>query len=910
MNLTTAYDIGVNKPDIPEEVLAIWQEMVDSLSTIAKVPSALIMHALANEIEVARTSGTRPAENPYEVDEKAPLGSGLYCETVMQEKRELYVPNALKDEAWKNNPDVALGMISYYGQPLLWPDNTIFGTICILDNKDMVLSDQSRQFVGLFRKAIENDLRILVQANELIEAKKHEIDLNRHHFQSVFEVMPNILITTDGEMIDKANPAMLKFVGYETLDGFKNEHDCICDLFEEGEGYLQSVMNGVSWLEYMLANPMEIHKVCMISNGKRHRFIVWAKPLKLDEKHRSVVSFTDITEFEEVRERLEYAINGANEGLWDWNLETDEVYFSPNWKKMLGYKDDELPNLLQTWEERVHPDDLKKAEQDIALSHAEPGRAYENIYRLRHRDGHWVWVLDRGQTIFDENGKAKRMIGFHTDISEQKNLENQLRASQQQFERFMENIPAGIVIKDEECRVLYANRSSERFFGRESILGMNAYALLPKDTSSQLRALNERAKEIGYAEAVIEYSDRDRAIFRVLTFAIGKDEKNLQTGSIYLDITEQYRDQHEIAKFKQILEKSPVSIVITDVDGNIEYINPWFTQVTGYSQEEAIGQNPRILKSDYHSASDYEELWSEITKERVWSGMFKNIKKNGEEYWESAIIAPVVSDEGAIVNYIGVKQEITEQVYLKAELEAKEEMMIVQSRHAAMGEMIGMIAHQWRQPITVIAMGANNILLDIELKDVNEESLKESAQSILKQTQYLSKTIDDFRNFFRPDKEKESVDLAEVMTEAEKIIGKSLEHSEITIAVKNENSKSVETYSRELLQVYINLLKNAKEALIDNKMSDRHINVLISSDKEHVVTTICDNGGGIDEAIIEKIFDPYFSTKDAKIGTGLGLYMSKTIVEKHLHGTISVENSDEGACFKIAIPLEWGGIDL
>jgi C4-dicarboxylate-specific signal transduction histidine kinase len=117
----------------------------------------------------------------------------------------------------------------------------------------------------------------------------------------------------------------------------------------------------------------------------------------------------------------------------------------------------------------------------------------------------------------------------------------------------------------------------------------------------------------------------------------------------------------------------------------------------------------------------------------------------------------------------------------------------------------------------------------------------------------------------------------------------------------------VKTYSRELLQVFINIIKNAKEALVENKSKDAYIDVFIRKEEENIVTTFCDNGGGIDVNIMGSIFDPYFSTKDEKTGTGLGLYMSKIIIQKHIHGSIEVSNSTEGACFKVSVPIEWRG---
>lgn len=368
------------------------------------------------------------------------------------------------------------------------------------------------------------------------------------------------------------------------------------------------------------------------------------------------------TALKAVKERLEYAVNGTKDGLWDWNLQTNEVYFSPRWKEMLGYSDNELSNVLKNWEENVHPDDLEEVKKAVAMSHKTPGQFYENIHRIRHKNGTWVWVLDRGQTIFNSEGKAIRMVGFHTDITKQKELE----------------------------------------------------------------------------------------------------------------------------------------------------------------------------------------------------------------------------------------QELAEQ----------EEMMIAQSRHVAMGEMIGMIAHQWRQPITGIAMEANILLLDVELDEVTNERITKKAKEILKLTEHLSKTIDDFRNFFRPNKDKDKVKIVDILLEAEQIMGKSLEHHNITFSIESDEHETIPTYSREMLQVLLNLIKNAQEAIEQHTPAGGRIDAHIVDKGDSIVITVSDNGGGIEESILNRIFEPYFSTKGKETGTGLGLYMTKTIINKHLHGTINARNTDVGVEFTLVIPKQ------
>ena len=235
-------------------------------------------------------------------------------------------------------------------------------------------------------------------------------------------------------------------------------------------------------------------------------------------------------------------------------------------------------------------------------------------------------------------------------------------------------------------------------------------------------------------------------------------------------------------------------------------------------------------------------------------------------------------------------------------VQEKEDMMIAQSRHAAMGEMISMIAHQWRQPITVISMIANNLLADIEFDELETKEVGRSAQKVLKQTQHLSKTIDDFKNFFRPNKKVEKALVNDILEETFLIIGKSLENNDISVKKIYNATTQVDIFSRELLQVFINVLKNAKEALLENKIVDPLITVTTSETSDAINISICDNGIGIDPKILNKVFDPYFSTKNEKVGTGLGLYMSKTIVEKHIHGTIKAINNESGVCFVISIP--------
>lgn len=243
---------------------------------------------------------------------------------------------------------------------------------------------------------------------------------------------------------------------------------------------------------------------------------------------------------------------------------------------------------------------------------------------------------------------------------------------------------------------------------------------------------------------------------------------------------------------------------------------------------------------------------------------------------------------------------------LKKELLKKDKMMLAQSRHAIMGEMISMIAHQWRQPISVIAMDANNILVDSELSAIDAKELKETAQNIIGQTQELSKTIDDFRDFFKSNKSAQKVLYKEILDDVLKIMGKSLQNNNIELVLNIDKTISVTTLTRELMQVILNIIQNAKEVLIDKEMKKKTITLSLKQMSQTTRLLICDNAGGIDKALLDEVFKPYFTTKSEDKGTGIGLYISKVIVEKHLQGTLKVYNESKGACFQIELPLNAG----
>jgi signal transduction histidine kinase len=231
----------------------------------------------------------------------------------------------------------------------------------------------------------------------------------------------------------------------------------------------------------------------------------------------------------------------------------------------------------------------------------------------------------------------------------------------------------------------------------------------------------------------------------------------------------------------------------------------------------------------------------------------------------------------------------------------KDKMLIQQSKMAEMGDMLSMIAHQWRQPLNQISYVFMNIDSAYEYKELSKEYLDGKIKEANEQLEFMSATIDDFRNYFRPDKEKELVLVNDVVKKSIGLMQNSLDMKGIEIRQISEGTALTYIYKNEFIQVLLNLIKNAQDALVENKVINPKIIIRSTATREELRVEICDNGGGIKTEIIDKIFDPYFSTKDHKHGTGLGLYMSKMIIDEHLNGKLSVYNTKLGVCFKIEI---------
>ncbi len=234
----------------------------------------------------------------------------------------------------------------------------------------------------------------------------------------------------------------------------------------------------------------------------------------------------------------------------------------------------------------------------------------------------------------------------------------------------------------------------------------------------------------------------------------------------------------------------------------------------------------------------------------------------------------------------------------------KDKVMAQQAKLAAMGEMVGSIAHQWRQPLNALAMRIQFLEDDFEDGLIDAPYIEEHSVENMKLVSFMSKTIDDFRNFFRIDKIKKEFCIVNALDSVQNLISSQLENHNIKIEITGDENCKIVGFESELQQVIMNLISNSKDVFIEKKQNDGKITIIVKKDNNDVLIILADNAGGIPQDAISRIFEPYFTTKEEGKGTGLGLYMSKMIIEDNMNGTLLVENTDEGALFKLKLGVQ------
>ena len=484
------------------------------------------------------------------------------------------------------------------------------------------------------------------------------------------------------------------------------------------------------------------------------------------------------------------------------------------------------------------------------------------------------------------------------------------RAYERRFRQTLEDIGLAALMVDTKGRLTFCNHHLLELTGwrREEVIGSDwVNRFVPVEERARVQRVLSRLGKLGrippqFEGEVCTRDGRRRLIAWNNTPARDPQGRLIGLTAIGEDVTERRRTEEQVRKLSQAVEQSPAIVLITDRAGRIEYVNPKFTEVTGYRFDEVRGRNPRLLQSGDTAPEAYRRLWQALREEGVWRGEFHNRRKDGSLYWESAVISALRDADGLITHYLAVKEDITERRRLQQEVDVRNRELARAQALAAMGQMSTMLAHDLRNPLSSIKMA-----VQILGKQAAGEEGRELAAIGQEQVHYMEDIISDMLTYSRPG------DLNGAWLDAEKLLSGVVgtvrrRIVEYQVEVETACAPGLPTFpgdASKLRQLLSNLLVNALQAAAARPVGERRVRLeagLALGPAGHQLRfRVCDNGNGVDPELRDRLFDPFFTTRTK--GTGLGLAIVRQIAELH-GGTIELaDNPPTGTCAVLTLPL-------
>lgn len=573
-------------------------------------------------------------------------------------------------------------------------------------------------------------------------------------------------------------------------------------------------------------------------------------------------------------------------------LEVNDAY-----TRILGYSREESLG-RRTDELSIWADPADRARFVTTLQ--EHGQINDFETTLRRKDGSLVACLDSARTI--EFGGEACVLSVAHDISERKRAEEErteaeaaLRVSEERYRTLFENSPAGIYRSTLGGRILHANKAFAELLGYRSVED-----LLQESAADLYRIPGHREHFIARLEAegmVRNFESELRredgtsawALESATLVSENSSDERLIEGAL-IDVSKLKRLEEETRRSAAAIEQTAETIVITDIDGTIQYVNPAFTRSTGYDRDEVIGRNPRILKSGKHSREFYREMWEALLRGDVWRGHLINRRKDGSQLEEDAAISPVRDESGRIAHFVGVKRDVTQELELEARLQQAQKL-------EAVGRLAGGIAHDFNNLLQT--MLARTQMLRGDSRDL-EDGLSELEAHIQRGAALARQLLLFSRH--EPVRQ-ERLDLGEMIDKAAKWLRRLVRENIGFSVTRPDRDALVDADRGQLEQVLMNLVINAVDAMPDGG----RLCIRAGADDERAWFEVEDSGCGIPDAVREKVFEPFFTTKPAGHGTGLGLSVVHGIVSRH-GGTVDLATTEGvGSRFRVCLPARAPG---
>ncbi|SFJ42900.1 PAS domain S-box protein [Planctomicrobium piriforme] len=594
---------------------------------------------------------------------------------------------------------------------------------------------------------------------------------------------------------------------------------------------------------------------------------------------------------------------------------TDGLLGLPGWGVFTGQSAAEINGW--GWLEAVHPEDREHTAKVWSAAIAQGG-IYRVEHRLRRRDGVYRNTAVRGVPVLDNDGAILEWIGVHTDITEQKEVEQSLRNSEERFRTFMDNSPALAWVADVSGRVLYANATY-----RQSLqlpvsdpVGQSIFGLFPKEIA-QIHL--QSTLEVAASKRIVEViepgirADGSQGEFLVYKFPIPHDGEEAAVGAMAIDVTGRNRAQKALLLRDRAIGATTQGILITDPtldDNPIIYASPGFTRLTGYSADEAFGRNCRFLQGADTDPKSVNRLRKAVRAGEACHVEMVNYKKDGKSFWNELTITPLRDAEGQLTHFVGVQTDVTERRRMADQLREAQKM-------EAIGQLAGGVAHDFNNFLTVIN-GYSDLLLQRLFPD---DPHREMVMQIRRAGEHSAHLTDQLLALGRKQMvAPRVVDVNRIVREGVRMLRGVLgEDIELKVHLASD-LWPVWVDPGLLQQVLMNLAVNARDAmlvggLLTIETSNLQLDEAFVRDHpesqlgKHVLLSVTDTGMGMSTETLQRVFEPFFTTKPPGKGTGLGLSVVHGIV-RQAHGHVEIESSvGHGATVRIYFPSSQHAVD-
>jgi len=757
-----------------------------------------------------------------------------------------------------------------------------------------------------------NPIRLIGSIIDFSERKKAEEALSEseEQYRKLYELSPEtIYIQTEGNIVF-INPAGLK------LFKAKNKNEIIgrkiLDLIHpEFQDIAKSRM---SLIENFLTEVPLMEEKYLCLDGSVIDVEVIATPFLFKGKKSALVLMRDISD----RKKSEVALKESEERyrkLFELSPETIFLqyegkieFINPAGLKLFKAKN-ENEIIGRKVIDFIHPDYKEIISQRISFINSNFVDIPINVNKYICLDGSTVDV-EVMATAFIYKGKNAALV-VSRDITERKKSDEALKASEERYRILIESMHDGVMQVDTNDKIQFANNRICEIFGysNEEMIGKAGIDLVvfEDDRNIVREKFSQHRNGISIKHVTRGKKKSGEILWLNVSATPVKDEFGVVKSSVIFmsDITDHKRAEDELIKISQAINQSPVTVVITDVKGDIEYVNPKFVETTGYTPEEVIEKNPRILKSDEKSPEEYKELWDTITSGKVWIGEFHNKKKNGELFWENASISPVKNSEGKITHFLAVKEDITEKKQKEIELiKAKEK---AEESERLKSNFLANMSHELRTPMVGI-LGFAELMKDM----TDNPELKEFSDYITRSGKRLMETLNLILDLSRIEAGKLEIKSSDVniVTLTKEVYENYIAEAKKKNLMFSFNSSSEKIISkvddRMLWEAINNLINNAIKFTKKGEVKVEVKTEKINNEKKAVIS-VSDTGIGIPKDSINLIFEEFRQVSEGYgrgfQGTGLGLTITKNFVEK-TGGIITVKSEvGVGSVFTIELPL-------